>query len=382
MGMDFLNKVFLGRPIRDELTALAVLAGGILVSFVIRAVATALLRRRTEKHVTADTGLVAFGLNAVRAFLYPALILASLYGAVDVIGLEGRAQNIGNAVFVVLFSLLVIRFVVSITNETFRRAAERQQKFDFTRFRPIRSIVVFVIWIAGLLFLLDNLGFDITAVVAGLGIGGIAVALAAQALLGDLFSYFVILFDRPFEIGDFLIFGDVLGSVEKIGIKSTRIRSLSGEQISVSNSDLTSSRVRNYKRMEKRRVVFRIGVVYGTPAEKLRLIPQMIREIIEQCPIVAFDRVHFASYADWNLSFECVYNVLTPDYNLFMDIQQDINLKIYEKFEEEGIEFAFPTHTVKLSGPDSGSRPPRAPGNVSPGEGVRIASDEDPTAIG
>jgi len=167
-------------------------------------------------------------------------------------------------------------------------------------------------------------------------------------LLGDLFSYFVIVFDRPFEIGDFLIFGDILGSVEKIGIKTTRIRSLSGEQITVSNSDLTGSRVRNYKRMEQRRIVFGVGVVYDTPFEQLKKIPGIIREAVEAEELARFDRAHFARYGDWSLDFEVVYYVLSPDYNLYMDIQERINLAIFERFEAEGIGFAFPTRTVQL----------------------------------
>lgn len=341
---------FLGRTVREELIAAAVLAGGILVSIVIRAIATALLKRRSNRSEEDDDSLVRFGLSAVKTFLFPALILASLYGALSVIRLEGTALTVTNGIFVVVFSFLTIRFVISVTNEGFRRAASREGGFDFAKVRPLRSIVVFVIWIAGLLFLLDNLGFDITAVVAGLGIGGIAVALASQALLGDLFSYFVILFDRPFEIGDFLIFGDTMGSVEKIGIKTTRIRGVTGEQISVSNSDLTGSRTRNFGRLEKRLVIFTVGVTYGTSAEKLRRIPRIIEEAVSREEQATFARAHFKSYGEWNLVFEAVYTALTSDYGAYMDIQERINLRIYESFESEGVEFAFPTQTVNVSG--------------------------------
>jgi small-conductance mechanosensitive channel len=208
--------------------------------------------------------------------------------------------------------------------------------------------LVISVWIVGTLFLLANLGFDITTIVAGLGIGGIAVALAGQALLGDLFSYFVIVFDKPFELGDFLIIGDILGSVEKIGIKTTRLRSISGEQIIMSNSDLTDSRVRNYKRMERRRVVFKIGVIYGTPAEAVRDIPSIIRAIVEAEESTTFDRAHFAGYGDWSLIYEVVYYVASPDYTLYMDIQQRINLAIYDEFSNRNIQFAYPTQTILL----------------------------------
>ena len=201
----------------------------------------------------------------------------------------------------------------------------------------------------GLVFLLDNLGFKVSAVITGLGIGGIAVALAAQTILGDLFAYFVIFFDRPFEIGDFIIVGDKLGSVEYIGLKTTRVRSLSGEQLVFSNKDLTDSRIHNYKKMERRRVVFQLGVIYQTTLEQVKEIPAIVKQIIENQKDTAFDRGHFAKYGDFSLNFEFVYYVVGSDYNKYMDIQQAINLEIYKVFEEKGIEFAYPTQTLFMS---------------------------------
>jgi len=200
--------------------------------------------------------------------------------------------------------------------------------------------------VIGIVFLMDNLGFNISAVVAGLGIGGIAIALAAQAILGDLFSYFVIFFDRPFEVGDFINVGDKVGTVEYTGIKTTRVRALSGEQLVFANTDLTNSRIHNFKKMEKRRVVFKLGVVYQTLADTLAEIPNLVKEIIEKQPDTTFDRGHFATYGDFSLNFEFVYFVLSSDYVKFMDTQQRINLEIYKEFENRGIEFAYPTQTL------------------------------------
>jgi small-conductance mechanosensitive channel len=226
-----------------------------------------------------------------------------------------------------------------------------------------------LIWGLGVVFLLDNMGFQISAVVAGLGIGGIAVALAAQNILGDLFSFVSILFDRPFEVGDFIIVGEYMGTVEYVGIKTTRIRSLSGEQLVFSNKDLTGSRVRNYKRMEERRVVFKIGTTYGTSLDQVRAIPNIIRETIETLEDVRFDRSHFASFGDFSLIFETVYYVLGSDYALYMDIQQKINLALKEEFERRGIEFAFPTQTLHI-----GSLP-RPIGATAYGENTRATTD-------
>lgn len=205
------------------------------------------------------------------------------------------------------------------------------------------------VWSVVLLLTLDNLGVNITALIAGLGVGGIAVALAAQNILGDLFASLSIVLDKPFVVGDFLVIDDFLGSVEKVGLKTTRLRSLSGEQLIFSNNDLLGSRIRNYGRMFERRIVFSLGVTYQTPAGKLREIPTIIREAIEVNDKVRFDRAHFQSYGDFALIFEVVYYVLSRDYNLYMDVQQAVNLTIFERFSDEGIEFAYPTQTLYVS---------------------------------
>lgn len=206
-----------------------------------------------------------------------------------------------------------------------------------------------VVWALILLLALDNLGVDVTALVAGLGVGGIAVALAVQNVLGDLFASLSITLDRPFELGDFIIVGDYMGSVEQIGVKSTRLRSLGGEQIIMSNADLLGSRVRNYGRMNERRVVFSLGVTYETPRAQLKRIPAIVRECIERREGTRFDRCHFAKYGDFSLAFESVYYVLSPDYNVHMDVQQAIYFDIHEAFEREGIDFAYPTQKLWLT---------------------------------
>jgi small-conductance mechanosensitive channel len=205
------------------------------------------------------------------------------------------------------------------------------------------------IWGIGALFLFDNLGYDVTAIIAGLGIGGIAIALAAQNILGDLFNYFVIFFDRPFEIGDFIVVDDKKGNVEHIGIKTTRVKSLSGEQLVFSNSDLTNSRIHNYKRMDRRRIAFTLGVVYETAADQLKAIPGIIKTIIDDQAHATLDRVQFLAYGDYSLKFEVVYFAETADFNVYADIQQDINFKIFDAFKEKGIQFAYPSQTIFLA---------------------------------
>ena len=204
-----------------------------------------------------------------------------------------------------------------------------------------------ILWVVLLLtFLKTALDMDISAFVASLGIGGIAVALALQNVLGDLFASLSILLDKPFVIGDFIVVGDMAGTVETVGLKTTRIRSLSGEQLIFSNSDLLGSRVRNYKRMEERRVAFEIGVVYGTSSKDLKAIPELVRIAVESQDNTRFDRSHFKGFGDSALEYESVYYMKVPDYAAYMDTQQAINLVLYEEFEERGVEFAYPTRTV------------------------------------
>ncbi|HEX7647966.1 MAG TPA: mechanosensitive ion channel family protein [Noviherbaspirillum sp.] len=205
------------------------------------------------------------------------------------------------------------------------------------------------LWIVIALMILDNLGFNITTLIASLGVGGIAVALAVQNILGDIFASLSIVFDKPFVVGDFIIVDNAMGTVEYVGLKTTRLRSLSGEQIVFSNADLLKCRIRNYKRMQSRRVVFNIGVTYGTSEEQLREIPKIVREQVGLHAQAVFDRAHFRDFGESSLNFEVVYNLSDPDYNLYMDIQQAINLGVFRRFAEEGIEFAYPTRTVILS---------------------------------
>jgi small-conductance mechanosensitive channel len=213
----------------------------------------------------------------------------------------------------------------------------------------IGFMVNVLIWSLVVMLTLDNLGVDITALVAGLGIGGIAVALAVQNILGDLFASLSITLDRPFVVGDFLIVGDFLGSVEYIGIKSTRLRSLSGEQIVISNADLLGSRVRNYGRMMERRVVFATSVTYETPIETVERIPPLLRQIVEEQEGTRFDRSHFAKHAAASLDFETVYYVKSPDYNRYMDIQQAINVRLHRELTAMNVEFAYPTQKLFLA---------------------------------
>jgi len=297
------------------------------------------------------TTLDDFIIETVKDTLLPLAYFGIFYLGINILSLNPTFKKLMDILGTAILTIFITRLIITLISYGFKVHLQKRAR-DLAlekSLKGILNVIRIVIWGLAIVFLLDNLGFKITSVIAGLGIGGVAVALAGQTILKDFFSYFSIIFDRPFEVGDFIIIGDYLGTVEYIGIKTTRIRSLGGEQLIFSNSDLTDSRVRNYKRMEKRRVVFKLGVVYQTPIEKLKEIPNIVKEIIKNINDAIFDRAHFFSYGDFSLIFEVVYYVMGADYNKYMDIQQEINFKIKEEFEKRKIEFAFPTSVVYLA---------------------------------
>jgi small-conductance mechanosensitive channel len=259
---------------------------------------------------------------------------------------------------VVTALLLQIAFWADVLIAVFlRRYVQQRMETDAAAVTTMTALGFFgrlAAWVLALLLVLQNAGVEISALVAGLGIGGVAVALAAQSVLGDLFASLAIVLDKPFILGDFIAVNEFLGTVEHIGLKTTRLRSLSGELLIFSNSDLLHGRIRNYKRMYQRRVEFTFGVEYGTPPDKLAAMPDMIREAITSQERTRFDRAHFKSFGDFSLIFESVYYVLSPDYNIYMDIQHAINLELMRRFAESGIRFAIPAQTLFIRrGPSS-----------------------------
>src|SRR6185369_11730513 len=217
-----------------------------------------------------------------------------------------------------------------------------------TALELISFVARIAMWAIVLLLVLNHLGVNITALVAGLGVGGVAVALALQNVLGDLLASLAIVLDKPFVVGDTIAVGDVTGQVERVGIKTTRLRSVDGEQLVVANADLLKSRIHNFRQMTERRVLFGLGIAYETPQDKREAVPALLREIVLAQKGVRFDRAHFKGFGDSALLLEVVYYVLDRDYNVYMDAQQAINLEIGRRFRDEGIEFAYPTRTVFL----------------------------------
>ncbi len=336
-----------GNPLYKYLLTGAVIFFGLIFLNLFKRIIAKKLRVLADKTTTVVDDFIV---DILEKLLAPVANILIIFLALKILLLPSLAERIINGALMACLTFSIAKFAYLSTAFAFKQYWIRQGKGETLErsLNGILRVVGFLIWSLAIIFFLDNIGFKVSTVIAGLGIGGVAVALAAQAVLQDLFSYFSIIFDRPFEVGDFIIIDNFLGTVEYIGIKTTRIRSLSGEQVIFSNTDLTNSRVRNYKRMELRRVVFQIGVTYNTPIEKLKEIPNIIKDIITSIPTTRFDRAHFAKYGDFSLNYEVVYYVLDSDYNKYMDIQQEINFKIKEAFDSKQIEFAFPTQTIYL----------------------------------
>lgn len=348
MLTNILNRIYFNNTMKEYIISLSILIFCIILAHIFKTLFIGRMKAWAERTSTAVDDFIIKSMS--KNFL-PLAYLGSLYFSIYRLNLYEFLRKLLTILILVLVTFYGVRFLLALiifTLETYWLKKEKDESKK-EALKGILTVIRLVVWSGAAVILFDNLGIKISAIVAGLGIGGIAIALAAQAVLGDLFSYFTIFFDRPFEIGDFIIVGEYLGVVEHIGIKTTRIRSLSGEQLVFSNTDLTNSRVRNYKRMEKRRVAFKLGVTYQTGLEKLKDIPGYIRNIIESIDDTEFDRAHFYSYGDFSLIFEIVYYVFGSDYNKYMDIQQEINLRIKDKFDSNGIEFAYPTETIYLN---------------------------------
>lgn len=344
-----LNEVYCGNTVAQYLVAAGTLAGLFIALVLLKRLVISRLQAWAAK---TPMDFDDFVVSLLAQIGVPTYLAVSLYISTVQLALP-EAVRAGLKHFLILVItvrlILIARSIIRYgVTQSYRRARPEDASSE-AAIRNITNVGSSVLWALGLIFFLDNFGFDISALVAGLGIGGIAVAMASQAILGDLFSAVSIFIDKPFEVGDFIIVDDLMGNVEYIGLKTTRIRSLHGEQLVFANADLTKSRIRNFKRMALRRVVFRIGVVYQTSAEKVRRIPEIVREIVKGVTETRLDRVHFSAFGDSSLTYEIVYYVLSADYNVYMDKQQEINFKLKDSFEKEGIEFAYPTQTLYVN---------------------------------
>ncbi|HVU63342.1 MAG TPA: mechanosensitive ion channel family protein [Phycisphaerales bacterium] len=342
-----LDRVVLGNSVRAWIIAAAILLGLLVVVYLLRGILLSRLAKFAKKTKTQWDDVLLDILQKVRVWLiFPAL----LYFSVQSLALPDPLVKalkivaiVGVAIQLILSSLRLVDAGLELLVKRSRGENGEQDVTVASSIGVLRFLALAVVAVVVVLLALDNLGVSITSMLTGLGVGGIAVALAVQNILGDVFGSLTILLDKPFVVGDFIIVGDKMGTVEHIGVKTTRVRALSGEQLVFGNADLLSSRIQNFKRMFERRVVFTIGVIYETSADHLRAIPGIIRDAVKGVEKTRLDRTNFKGFGAFSLDFETVYFVTNPDYNLYMNIQEAINLKLFEEFAARGISFAYPT---------------------------------------
>lgn len=340
---DYLPSV---NSIEDYLVSLAFILSGIALILIFR---KAILQRLKDWAAKTETRIDDYLINGIERFGLPLSALLVVYTGLNYLTFSPRVERVISSATIVVVTFYLIKVIVSTVRSLLETHVGKQEH-GVEKVKQLRGVLVVInllIWSIGLIFVFDNLGYNVTAIITGLGIGGIAIALAAQNILGDLFNYFVIFFDRPFEIGDAIEFEDKKGTVEYIGIKTTRLKSTGGEQLIVPNSDLTKSRVHNFKVMERRRVMFSIGVEYQTNLEQVKEMPTILKDIITEQKGTTFDRAHLLNFAEYSLKYEVVYFIESGDFASYATIHQQINFRILEVFHDRGIQFAFPTQSVK-----------------------------------
>ena len=352
----FLERTFVGNTVTAWLWTIGIIAVVIGVAWVAKFFLLRRFEALASRTTTRADDLVVVLLERTR---YVILLWIALTVALRTLTIAVEPRAFLGTVAVLAFLLQLGIWANGLIEFWMQRYTREKVATDATSVTTMRAVAYalrVLAWSLVLLLALDNIGVNVTALITGLGIGGVAVALAVQNVLGDVFAALSIVLDKPFVLGDFIIVGTEMGTVEQIGIKTTRVRSLGGEQIIFANAELLNSRIRNYKRMEERRVLFRFGVLYSTPQDKLEALPQIAREAVQAQEKVRFDRAHFAAFGDSALEIEVVYYVLSPDYTTYMNIQQAINFLLFQRLQEEGVGFAFPTRTLHIEGRLDGVR--------------------------
>lgn len=316
----------------------------VLVLILVQRFFLARFQRYSKRSKTPIDDIVVRILESLRP---PLPIFLSAYTALQTLSMSDFFRTALNSALILFVTYQVARTLHTILDMLIERSLRgKTDAHARVAMTLIGTLLRGVIWVFAVLLIISNLGVNVTSLLAGVGIGGIAIAFALQNILKDVFSSFSLFLDKPFTVGDFVVIGQHSGTVKEIGVKTTRIKSLGGEEVIIPNSELTTSRIENFKKMKRRRVCKKFGVVYGTSNEKLQRIPEMLQSITETIDQVTFGRAHFKNFGDSGLIFEYVYFVETSDYEIYMDIRQAFNLRMKEVFEREGIEFAYPTMKI------------------------------------
>lgn len=341
-----MDTIFLNNRIFDYLVSFLLFLLFLTVFKIFQKIVLKKLESFSEKTETELDETLVEAIKKIKPSFY---LFVSLYLAVKFLNIPSIAiQVLDGALIAFVVYQIIISLHIIIDYFIERHFIKEKDEGTKSAIINLGKIGKAFLWAFGILLVVSNFGINVTSLIAGLGIGGLAIAIAMQNILSDLFSSFVIHFDKPFTPGDFIIVGDYMGVVDKVGIKTTRIKALQGEEIVISNNELVQSRIQNFKKMKERRVVFNFGVEYGTPTKKLKSISKIVEELVNKEELVRLDRVHFTKFGESSLDFEVAYYILSGDYTEFMDAHQSILLQVKESLEKEKVSMAFPTRTVHL----------------------------------
>jgi len=335
-------------PITTVLPALLMVGGGGLLGILLAKLVQRAYRRLTRHNSVDSEALVAAVLVDT---IPPVAWVLSASLAWQILPTNASSDRVVFGLAKLILVVLIMRLVNRIGLRLLQRWAQHAGDADVANLiRSLAPMLKALVWCVGAVFYLQNIGVQMAAIWALLSAGGIGAGLALKEPVSQFFEYITILLDKPFQPGQLIQVGQVWGTVEKVGVRSTRLRSVNGEAVVMSNSSLTGAVVANFGEMQRRRLIVRLGVCYDTPVEQLESIPALLETIVKAGADASFDRCHFVSFNDSSLDFELVYYVPTNDFNRAMDVQQRINLEIVRRFNQEGIAFAFPTRTLQMVG--------------------------------
>ncbi|XKT75277.1 MAG: mechanosensitive ion channel family protein [Patescibacteria group bacterium UBA2103] len=338
-----LEAIYFGNSVRQYLEAVGIFAVAFSFFGVLQSVVISRLERFAKASSTTIDDAAIRIVKSIRPGFYA---YVAVFLAYQRLSFSGVIDQVAGGVLIIWIAYQVVIGLQILIDYVIGRWQKNDDVATTSAYNFLASIVKVLLWVFAFIFVLSNFGINITTFIAGLGIGGIAIAFALQNILSDLFSSFAIYFDKPFVIGDTIKVGNTMGTVEKIGIKTTRVKSLQGEEVVFSNKKLTSEDIQNFGKMQERRNVFQFGILYETPIEKVKEVPDMVRDIFGDLSDVRLDRVHFKSLGDSALVFEVSFFALKSEYSFLLDMQERVNLGLMERFEREKIEFAYPTQVI------------------------------------
>ncbi|MGV8995013.1 MAG: mechanosensitive ion channel family protein [Flavobacterium sp.] len=348
---DFLYQIFYGNTVLRYI----VVAGIILIGFLILKVIKRLLFKALKRWSKNAKKIVILLLEVADQTVLPLLYVSLLYTSISILNMPENIRKIVNNIMMVVFVFFVIRILILVVQKSFVAFLKRQHKgkAELEQLGGLLLVINIIGWSIGVMFLMGNLGYDITTIIAGLGIGGIAIALAAQAVLGDFFSYFVIFFDKPFDVGDFIEVDGLYGTIMSMGLKTTKLRELIGDELTIPNSDLAKAKIHNYSRMNDRRITFHVDIVKETPLSKVKLFANTVNEMIKKHPKADLVRGHLLELADFSFKYEFTYYVTDADYTVYLDVQQAFNFGILDLMEHNDMKLAYPTQKLNIISPDN-----------------------------